>query len=100
MKRVLYFDDFFELKSLILKTVRGFAGVYILTNKFNGKKYVGSSIYLIARLRSYFYTVINSSNYGMVIYWALLKHGAENFSLTVILLPGAEKEAIVALEQY
>jgi group I intron endonuclease len=98
--KVLLFPNFFDLKSLIIKTVRGFAGVYILQNKLNGKRYVGSSINLASRLRSYFYTGLGSSNYGMVIYWALLKHGCDNFSLTVILLPNASKEAVLALEQY
>jgi len=98
--RVYFFENFFELKSLIIKTVKGFAGVYILQNKLNGKRYVGSSINLASRIRSYFYTGLGSANYGMVIYWALLKHGCDNFSLTVILLPSATKEAVLALEQY
>jgi len=102
MKRVLFFGNFFEFKTVLIKAVKGFGGVYIFQNKLNGKRYVGSSINLSGRLSNYFQTRggENSPNFGMAIYRALLKYGFDNFSLTVILIPDATRESVLALEQH
>lgn len=42
------------LKSTIIKDNRGKSGVYRWINKENNKMYVGSSIYLVSRLYSYY----------------------------------------------
>jgi len=100
MKRVLFFNDFFTSRSIIMSNVKGFGGVYILTNNINGKRYVGSSINLRKRLYSYFETKINTLKGVSIIFNALIKYGYSNFSLTVILIPNATKESVLALEQY
>jgi group I intron endonuclease len=57
------------------------------TNLINGKRYVGSAVNLLIRLRFYF---SNSSLQGWLekgkshIYPAILEHGLSNFSLTIL----------------
>lgn len=100
MRRVVSFNDFFTSKSRIMGIVKGFGGVYILTNNINGKRSVGSSINLRKRLYSNFETKINQFKGVSIIFNALIKYGYSNFSLTVILIPNATKESVLALEQY
>jgi group I intron endonuclease len=62
------------------------AGIYQLTNKINGKIYVGSSIDLRIRFYSYFnFSHISRLDRGnSLIHKALLKYGYSNFSLTIL----------------
>lgn len=86
-------------------------GVYIWTNKLNGKQYVGSSKDLSTRLSDYYMnSYINyqvSHSRGSTISAAILKHGLSNFSLQIIVLgPSHNRESIsvdsdfIQLEQY
>jgi excinuclease UvrABC nuclease subunit len=50
---VTYNDVGAQMKS-ILKDNRGKSGVYLLINKTNGKRYIGSSTNLSRRLSTYF----------------------------------------------
>jgi hypothetical protein len=100
MKRVFVFNDCFQTKNLILRTVKGFGGVYIFQNKVNGKRYVGSSVDLRNRLYTYLGLSLKSSNIGRVVYNALLKYGLSSFSLTIIIIPDATRDAVLVLEQY
>jgi len=74
-------------KKKILKENQNKSGIYMFTNKINGKKYVGSAVDLCKRLSFYFSIkalkneLKNSKSY---IYNALLKDGYENFSLEIL----------------
>jgi hypothetical protein len=69
---------------LYLLNYKGKSGIYMWTNKLNGKKYIGSSVNLRRRLLEYYNVnrLINK-NY-MSINVALLKHSYRYFSLTII----------------
>jgi len=71
-------------KAQILLENKNKSGVYIWVNLINGKKYVGSSKDIRARLYQY-YNVNYLVNYNMYIYKALLKYGYSNFSLDIVM---------------
>lgn len=100
MKRVFQFSNFFESRAFISQLMKNFGGIYIFTNKVNGKQYVGSSLSLRKRMYSYVRLEKNSPNYGMAIYWAMLKYGLHKFSLTIIIVPEPLKDKLLVLEQY
>ena len=81
-------------KKQILKENQNKSGIYMFTNKKNGKKYVGSAVDLYKRLSFYFSIkalkneLKNSQSY---IYNALLKDGYENFSLEILEYCSIEK---------
>nr|QBM31561.1 hypothetical protein [Arthrobotrys musiformis] len=54
------------------------------TNKLNGKKYIGSSINLRRRLLQYYNVTRLLNEKSMPICVALLKHGYQNFSFTIL----------------
>jgi len=87
-------------KKSIIKENRGKSGVYVWTNKVNGKSYVGSSTNLTIRFNCYF----NKSRLGlgsgkhMLINKALLKHGHSNFRLEI--LEYCDKDKAIIREQY
>jgi len=74
-------------KEKILSENKNKSGIYMWTNSKNGKQYIGSAIDLQNRL-SFDYSLkamVNSlKNSQSSIYNALLKHGHENFSLTIL----------------
>lgn len=51
---VLIYSDLKSEKSSILRDNKGKSGIYMWTNKVNGKIYIGSSVDLANRLRNYF----------------------------------------------
>lgn len=68
-------------KATVLKENKGKSGIYLWTNKINGKRYVGSSVDLSNRLRMYFnISYIKYFEDIMIIYRALLAHGFDNFT--------------------
>jgi len=73
-------------RTRILKDCAKLSGVYYLTNNINGHTYVGSSINLSARMRSYLNTnyLKSKQNINMPIIKALLKYGHSNFSLWIL----------------
>jgi group I intron endonuclease len=56
----------------------------MLTNKLNGKKYVGSYINLRRRLLEYYNVNRLLNEKSMPINVALLKYGYHNFRLTIL----------------
>lgn len=88
-----------DSKAIILKENKGKAGIYLWTNKINGKRYVGSSIDLSARLRNYFnLSYLASSKDIMIIYKALLAYGFKNFTLEI--LEYCDPSVLLEREQY
>lgn len=71
-------------KLAILNYIKGKAGIYMWTNNLNGKKYVGSSVNLRRRLLEYYNVNRLLNEKSMPICHSLLKHGYQNFSLTIL----------------
>ena len=69
--------------------------IYILTNKVNGKQYIGQSVDIKARLSQHFNTHSNQ-----LISRAIQKHSAEQFEVKVIEYPHVSKEALNAIEKW
>lgn len=83
---VTYNDAGADMRS-ILKDNRSKSGVYLWTNKINGKMYVGSSINLGKRLSMYFsigYLEEKRKSGKSVINIALLKYGYSQFSFSIL----------------
>lgn len=82
----------------IYKENKGKSGIYIWENKINGNRYIGSSVHLSRRFKSYY----NSSHLlkytNMTIYKALLKYGHSNFSLSIF--EYCEPDKCIEREQY
>lgn len=78
------FSDADKDKLDILKFIKGKAGIYMWNNKLNGKKYVGGSVDVRRRLLEYYNVNRLINEESMPICAALLKHGYQNFSLTVL----------------
>lgn len=78
------FTDADKNKIDILNYVKGKAGIYMWTNKLNGKKYVGSSVNLRRRFLEYYNVNRLLNENSMPINVALLKYGYHNFSLTIL----------------
>nr|AYP41335.1 GIY-YIG endonuclease [Hirsutella thompsonii] len=80
------YTNFKENRSQILKQLKDKSGVYLLVNNINGHTYVGSSVYLAARMKNYLNTAFLKSkqNLNMPITKALLKYGQFNFSLFIL----------------
>jgi group I intron endonuclease len=71
-------------KSLILSDNKGRAAIYMWTNILSGKRYVGSSVDLLNRLKLYFSVVSLNRNKSMYINNALLNHGYSAFTLSIL----------------
>jgi len=70
----------------ILKDEKDKSGVYCLVNNINGNIYIGSSINLANRMRSYLNNnfLLGKQNSNMPIVKALLKYDQSNFSLLIL----------------
>ena len=61
-------------------------GIYKITNKLNGKVYIGQSVNIEERFKSHKYSYNNSkaSGYNTKFYRALWKYGIANFSFEIV----------------
>ena len=88
-------------KLLIIRENKGKCGVYRWKNLINGKSYIGSSVKLDYRFRSYFSfkwlenTIKRSKSR---IYFSLIKNGYSNFSVEI--LKYCEPSEAIKMEQY
>lgn len=73
-------------------------GIYKITNKINGKSYIGQSIDIVQRWRSHRIKAYNTAEYNYPLYRAIRKYGIENFTFEVI--QECSKEQLNELEQY
>lgn len=88
-------------KLTIFKENRDKAGIYQWVNLSNGKTYVGSSVNLTRRFKTYYsvyYLEYEGKNNNSLIYKALLKYGYSGFRLEI--LEYCESEVIIEREQY
>ena len=92
------FSDADTDKLDILNFIKGKSGIYMWTNKLNGKKYVGSSLNLRRRLLEYYNANRLLNEKSMPIYSALLKHGYHYFSFTILVL--CDKNNLVSIEKH
>lgn len=84
---VVSYNNADEDKKLILKENRGKSGIYRLTNKINGKCYIGSAVNLTRRFSDYYSEEKLKNylkNYKSKIYSAILKYGHLNFKLDIL----------------
>ena len=82
-----YYENPDKEKKQILSENEGLTGIYLWKNKINNKIYVGSGFNISSRLRHYYSSmymkgVLKRSN--SIIFSAILKHGLENFSLSIL----------------
>ena len=92
------FSDADKDKLDILKSIKGKSGIYMWTNKLNGKKYVGSSLDLRRRLLEYYNVNRMLNEKSMPINVALLKYGYTNFSFTILEICG--KDSLMSREKH
>ena len=88
------------INTTIILENRGKSGVYLWKNLINGKSYVGSSVNLYRRFKSYFNInyLTTSSAKTMLINKALAKYGYSNFNLYI--LEYCKKLDVLVREQY
>lgn len=60
------------------------SGIYLITNKINGKHYVGQAKDLKKRLSAHYHIFLNGGTERMILYKAISKYGIENFSVTIL----------------
>jgi hypothetical protein len=98
---VLFYSNAELHKTSILAENKGKSGIYLWTNKVNGKCYVGSSVDMGKRFRNYFKrSYITSLKNIMLVYKAILAHGYSNFSLEILEYCEPDKIIILEREQY
>lgn len=88
-------------KSIIYKENKGKSGIYRLNNIITGKSYIGSSVNITYRLRTYYSKKAMFAKVKTtisIIYNALLKHGYTNFTLDII--EYCEVDMLIEREQY
>lgn len=99
LRPIFAYSDLKSEKTSILTENKGKSGIYMWTNKVNGKRYVGSSVDLSKRLRNYFkVSYLSDLKDIMLIYKALLAHGFDNFRLDI--LEYCEPSELIKREQY
>jgi len=86
LKPIKVYDNLKTDRIRIIKDCAKASGVYYLINNVNGHTYVGSSIDLANRVRSYLNNsyLQDKKNSNMPITKALLKYGHSNFSFLVL----------------
>lgn len=88
-------------KLRIISENKGKAGVYRWINIENGKSYIGSSVNLGERLRSYFSIndlIKKLDKFSSIIYTSLLKYGYSGFSVEI--LEYCDRSEVRKREQY
>lgn len=96
---VYEYADLLREKSSVFKQNKGKSGIYLFTNKINGKRYVGSSLDLSKRFNNYFNVAyILDKKDNMNIYKALIAYGFINFKLDI--LEHCEPSKLIEREQY
>lgn len=76
-------------------------GIYIATNKVNGKSYIGQSLNIESRINEhlYRYNMPSSNSYNSLFYRAMRKYGRDSFQFSILeSSDGFDREALNDLE--
>jgi len=94
------YNDALSNKKKAIKENEKKSGIYCWTHLANNKSYIGSSINLGRRLRSYYNPIFitHISRKNMIINKALIKHGYSEFKLEII--EYCDPKELVKREQY
>lgn len=74
------------------------SGVYSITNKINGKRYIGSSKNILYRYSTHFSSLRNNTHKNKHLQNAVNKYGIENFSFEIIEI--VDNNKLLFKEQY
>lgn len=85
-------------KVIVLDLCKNKSGIYMWTNKFNNKRYIGSSVDLRRRLLEYYNINRLLKETSMAINRSLLKHGYSSFTLSI--LEFCDKNSLMSKEKY
>ena len=92
-------NDYCNISKIDELIKQGFSIIYLLTNKINFKKYVGfTSSSLRKRITSHIYR--GKTGYNLLIGNSLIKHGEENFDLTILFMDKNKKYVKNIMEPY
>lgn len=80
----LFYEDPYSTKNLIIKDNKGKSGIYKWTNKLTKDIYIGQSVDLAKRFRSYLNINYLNNRKTLVISRALIKYGYSNFTLEIL----------------
>jgi hypothetical protein len=99
IKPVKFYDNIYELKTVIIKDNKNKSGVYKFNNKLNGNFYIGSSVNLSRRFNNYFsLSYISKVKNHLTISRAIIKYGYSNFELEI--LEYCDVSDLLLLEQF
>lgn len=101
-KSVCIYPNALLQKESVLTENRGKSGVYLWTNKENGKSYIGSAVDLGRRFSEYYskkFLVKSLTRGKSRIYQSLLKNGYLNFQLEILVYCEAEDAVNGLVEQ-
>lgn len=76
------------------------SGIYAITNKVNGHKYIGSAKNIAKRQIEHFNLLKNNKHYNRHLQSAYLRYGGENFEYLIIEQCECSKEILLKREQY
>jgi hypothetical protein len=78
------YEDLVQNKGKILKENKGKSGIYMFKNLITGQVYIGSAQDISKRYSEYSRISSLKMSSSMYICRALLKHGHENFSFSIL----------------
>lgn len=81
---IKFYEDPYSTKKLIIKDNKGKSGIYKWTNKLTKDIYIGQSVDLAKRFKSYLNINYLNNRKTLVISRALIKFGYSNFTLEVL----------------
>lgn len=73
-------------------------GIYLWVNQTNGKFFVGSTLCFYDRILSYFY--LSKRTINSILLNGFNKYGFSAFTLVLFIIPNANKEGVLKLEQF
>lgn len=81
---IKFYEDPYSTKKLIIKDNKGKSGIYKWTNKLTKDIYIGQSVDLAKRFKSYLNINYLNNRKTLIISRALIKYGYSNFTLEVL----------------